>query len=299
MITGSRWQGKSKRACWTSLATFAANLCSRSAGRPKIAGTSASRSHATASHRRRRAGTRVRAPRSHGPRGRRRDAPPWRVAVARGQGRAAARGRRGVGLGGPSSHLMDALVPRAGVLDTPVEKVMGARLPTIGIGQTDRARRPDARRRRPPCGARPGRRPAPARARPHRRPPYSRSGGRRDHRTRVSSARRPTWLTASDPGHPRRPAARSADRCGRAADLAGDHVRPAARSARTRATSTPRSGNPTRRALEACVASLEGRRATGFAFASGLAAEDAVLRLLAPGDHVSCSATTPTAAPSA
>jgi cystathionine gamma-synthase len=46
-----------------------------------------------------------------------------------------------------------------------------------------------------------------------------------------------------------------------------------------------RSGNPTRAALEACVASLEGAR-HGFAFASGLAAEDNVLRLLAPGDRV-------------
>ncbi|MDQ1443791.1 MAG: cystathionine gamma-synthase [Acidimicrobiaceae bacterium] len=46
-----------------------------------------------------------------------------------------------------------------------------------------------------------------------------------------------------------------------------------------------RSGNPTRAALEACVASLEGA-AHGLAFSSGLAAEDAVLRLLAPGDHV-------------
>ncbi|HEY5011477.1 MAG TPA: cystathionine gamma-synthase [Acidimicrobiia bacterium] len=46
-----------------------------------------------------------------------------------------------------------------------------------------------------------------------------------------------------------------------------------------------RSDNPTRRAYETCLASLEGA-AHGLAFASGLAAEDAVLRLLAPGDHV-------------
>ncbi|HLI01519.1 MAG TPA: cystathionine gamma-synthase [Acidimicrobiales bacterium] len=46
-----------------------------------------------------------------------------------------------------------------------------------------------------------------------------------------------------------------------------------------------RSGNPTRDALEACIASLEGA-AYGLAFASGLAAEDAVLRLLRPGDHL-------------
>jgi cystathionine gamma-synthase len=46
-----------------------------------------------------------------------------------------------------------------------------------------------------------------------------------------------------------------------------------------------RSGNPTRAALEDHLAALEGA-AHGYAFASGLAAEDALLRLLAPGDHV-------------
>ena len=46
-----------------------------------------------------------------------------------------------------------------------------------------------------------------------------------------------------------------------------------------------RSGNPTRRALETCLASLEGA-AHGFSFASGLAAEDTILRLLAPGQRV-------------
>ena len=46
-----------------------------------------------------------------------------------------------------------------------------------------------------------------------------------------------------------------------------------------------RSANPTRDALQVALASLEGA-AHGFAFASGLAASDAVLRTLAPGDHV-------------
>jgi len=47
-----------------------------------------------------------------------------------------------------------------------------------------------------------------------------------------------------------------------------------------------RTSNPTRAALEACMASLEGA-AHAFAFASGMAAEDCVLRaLLQPGDHV-------------
>jgi cystathionine gamma-synthase len=47
-----------------------------------------------------------------------------------------------------------------------------------------------------------------------------------------------------------------------------------------------RSANPTRTALEECLAALEGGT-RGFAFASGLAAEDALLRALGkPGAHV-------------
>jgi len=48
-----------------------------------------------------------------------------------------------------------------------------------------------------------------------------------------------------------------------------------------------RSGNPTRAALEACLAALEGGR-RGFAFASGCAAATTLLHTLAPGDHVVC-----------
>lgn len=43
--------------------------------------------------------------------------------------------------------------------------------------------------------------------------------------------------------------------------------------------------NPTRAALETCLADLEQAR-HGVAFASGLAGEDALLRTLSPGDHV-------------
>jgi cystathionine gamma-synthase len=46
-----------------------------------------------------------------------------------------------------------------------------------------------------------------------------------------------------------------------------------------------RSGNPTRSALERHLAVLEGAP-HGFAFASGLAAEDALLRLVSVGDHL-------------
>ncbi len=46
-----------------------------------------------------------------------------------------------------------------------------------------------------------------------------------------------------------------------------------------------RTGNPTRAALEECLAALEGG-AHGLAFSSGMAAIDTVLRLVAPGQHV-------------
>ena len=46
-----------------------------------------------------------------------------------------------------------------------------------------------------------------------------------------------------------------------------------------------RTGNPTRTALEACLAALEGA-AHGLAFASGMAAIDTLCKLLNPGDHV-------------
>ncbi len=50
-----------------------------------------------------------------------------------------------------------------------------------------------------------------------------------------------------------------------------------------------RSGNPTRAALEACLAALEGGE-RGLAFASGLAATTAVLSMLKPGDEVAAAA---------
>lgn len=46
-----------------------------------------------------------------------------------------------------------------------------------------------------------------------------------------------------------------------------------------------RTGNPTRTALEACLAALEGAQ-HGLAFASGMAAIDTLCKLLNPGDHV-------------
>ena len=50
-----------------------------------------------------------------------------------------------------------------------------------------------------------------------------------------------------------------------------------------------RTGNPTRAALETCLAALEGGE-RGLAFASGLAATNAVLAQLKPGDEVAAAA---------
>src|SRR6476660_5935760 len=46
-----------------------------------------------------------------------------------------------------------------------------------------------------------------------------------------------------------------------------------------------RSSNPTRTALETCLASLENAK-YGLAFGSGMAAESAVMNLLSGGDHL-------------
>jgi len=54
---------------------------------------------------------------------------------------------------------------------------------------------------------------------------------------------------------------------------------------KTRGWEYSRTGNPTRHALETSVAALEGGR-YGLAFASGMAAETAVLSILRKGDHV-------------
>jgi cystathionine gamma-synthase len=48
-----------------------------------------------------------------------------------------------------------------------------------------------------------------------------------------------------------------------------------------------RADNPNRRSLEACLAALEGGEAA-IAFASGVAAAQALFQTLAPGDHVVC-----------
>src|SRR5450755_3136346 len=50
-----------------------------------------------------------------------------------------------------------------------------------------------------------------------------------------------------------------------------------------------RSGNPTRAALETCLAALEGGE-RGLAFASGLAATTAVFSIFKPGDEIAAAA---------
>src|SRR5207253_3902759 len=49
-----------------------------------------------------------------------------------------------------------------------------------------------------------------------------------------------------------------------------------------------RTGNPTRTALEECVASLEEGK-YGLAFASGMGAEATIMYLFSPGDHILCA----------
>ncbi|MCL6274068.1 cystathionine gamma-synthase [Muricauda sp. 2012CJ35-5] len=81
---------------------------------------------------------------------------------------------------------------------------------------------------------------------------------------------------------------------GQMPDAAYGAVMPPIYQTSTYAQSTPgghkgyeysRSGNPTRAALEASLASIENGK-YGLAFASGLAAMDAVIKLLNPGDEV-------------
>ena len=77
------------------------------------------------------------------------------------------------------------------------------------------------------------------------------------------------------------------DWCRRPADLPGLHLQAGrCRRAARAGYEYSRTANPTRRALEECLVALEGGT-QALAFASGMAAEDALLRTAcAPGDHV-------------
>ena len=75
------------------------------------------------------------------------------------------------------------------------------------------------------------------------------------------------------------------DRCGQPARLSHFDLRPGRRRGASSFSDYGRVDNPTRAALETCLANLEEAE-YGVAFASGLAGEDALLRTLSPGDQV-------------
>ena len=99
------------------------------------------------------------------------------------------------------------------------------------------------------------------------------------------------------PRHPCRPGARPRHRLGDPADLRDVDVHPRRCRRTGGGFEYSRSANPTRTALEECMAALEGG-ATGFAFASGLAAEDTLLRSICDPGSMWCCRTTRTAVPS-
>ena len=172
---------------------------------------------------------------------------------------------------------MDKAFRDPSVLDRPVAEVMEPPMPMVGIGETvtDVV---EALDRGPSVLVLDGGHPVGVLTRqdvlvvPRHADAGSAASPHRDRRLR-------------DPGHPRRARSptRSPARWCRRSRLATTFAQP--RWGSTPASSTPRTGNPTRRALEECLAALEGAE-HGFAFASGMAAEDAVLRRLVPGDHV-------------
>ncbi len=228
----------------------------------------------------------VRQPRPDGPPGHRADARQRRQPAPGVQEHAAVRGRRGVRFG-----------RRAGADGGDRPRPVGdehARREGHERQAADDRRRPEGRARREDAGGRP---------RPAR--PLRRATARRRARAPTSSATsRPspsTWKGAPAMGEAsdeQQPGGWGFDT---RAVHAGQQPDPA-----TGAVVTPislsttfaqegvgghkgfeysRSGNPTRAALEACVASLESAR-HGLAFASGLAAEDNVLRLVPPRGRV-------------
>ena len=162
------------------------------------------------------------------------------------------------------------------MLDRPIAEIMSPPMPMIGIGE------PVARvgrvPRAGPVGARARRRPPDRRAHPLRRALVPRGAhDDRERHERRATASRPARSTPGQEPDPTTGAI--VPPISLATTFAQDAV------GKHRGYEYARSGNPTRTALETCVASLEGAR-HGLAFASGLAAEDAILRTLDPGDHV-------------
>ena len=88
-----------------------------------------------------------------------------------------------------------------------------------------------------------------------------------------------------DARDPRRPGARPGDRLGRADHQTSTFAQEAVGV--HKGYDYARVSNPTRTALEECLASLENA-AHGHAFSSGLGATTSIMHLLDPGDHVVC-----------
>ena len=125
------------------------------------------------------------------------------------------------------------------VLDEPVEKVMGERLPTIGIGQPIAAGRRAARHR--PRPGRAGRRAAAGRAGADRRARAPVEGvvtGGADGTDRDDRAARPRAVGLRDPRHPRRAGARPGHGRGGAAASACRRRSPSRASGATGGSST-------------------------------------------------------------
>ena len=107
-------------------------------------------------------------------------------------------------------------------------------------------------------------------------------------RTRLATDDR-DWARFLHPSHPRRSGGRPRHRGDRRADLCHLDLSPRTAPGEHKGYEYSRSGNPTRTALETCLAALEGGE-QGLAFASGLAATTAVLSMLRPGDEVAAAA---------
>ena len=193
--------------------------------------------------------------------------------------------------------LMQRAVADPGLLDGTVEAGDG---PAASDG---RERGADGRRGAAPrgcaCGARarpraPGRRPHPlrrarrsSRSRAWRgtspgdgvtdaqdRTRHRRRSHQKPSRTR-DSRRSPSTPARAPTRRPGRSSPRSTSRSTFAQRAVGEHA----------GFEYSRTGNPTRASLETTLAALEGA-AHGFCFASGMAAEDALLRRLRAGDHL-------------
>jgi len=101
--------------------------------------------------------------------------------------------------------------------------------------------------------------------------------------TRVQSDEHPRKRSFRDPGHPRR---QQPDPTTGRGDDPGVPDSTYAQSSPPQGLRYSRTRNPTRDALQCCLAAAGEPERRALAFASGLAATAAVLHLLSSGDHV-------------